>query len=156
LRRKMLCAFDLSERRLAEVVDVLARTESRIVVGFTTPLFHVARYALARGRRLRPPRGVIATAERLFSHQRETLERAFGAPVFNRYGCRETMLIAAECERHEGLHINCENVFLELQSGDRPALPGQPGEVLLSDLVCRSMPLIRYKNDDIAIASERA
>jgi phenylacetate-CoA ligase len=155
-RREMLCAFDLTEARLAEVVARLARIAPRIVVGYANPLHAVARFALARGLRLPRPRGVITSAERLFAHQREAIERAFDAPVFDRYGCREVMLIGAECDRHEGKHLNAENVFVELYRAGAPAPPGETGEVLLSDLVNRSMPLLRYKNDDLAVMSPRA
>jgi phenylacetate-CoA ligase len=156
LRKKMVSAFDMSEASLAAVVDAMARYEPRLVVGYATPLYHLARYALAHGRDLPAVRGVVTTAERLFAHQREVIERAFGAKVFDRYGCRELMLIASECDHHEGKHINSENVFVEIYSGDRPSARGQPGEVLLTDLVNRSMPLIRYKNGDIATHAEKA
>lgn len=152
-RKKMVCAFDLSERRMEEVLDELSRYEPRVIVGYTTPLYHLARHALEQGRHTPPVRGVIATAERLFEHQRQTIERAFGARVFDRYGCRELMLIGAECERHEGKHINAENVYVELVKDRRSVPTGEPGEVLVTDLVSRSMPLIRYQNGDVATAS---
>jgi phenylacetate-CoA ligase len=155
LQKKMICAFDLSEARLGEVVDEIERYAPRIIVGYTTPLYHAARYALAHDRKLPKIRGVIATAEKLFHYQRETIECAFGAPVFDRYGCREVMLIGAECDRHEGKHLNLENVYVELFAGDKPAEPGQPGEILVTDLVSRSMPLIRYQNGDVAVASTK-
>lgn len=153
LRKKMVSAFDLTEARLAQLVGDLVRYRPRVIIGFTTALFHLARYALEAGRRLPAPEGVVAAAERLFSHQRDVIERAFEAPVFDRYGCREVMLIAAECERHEGKHINAEGVYVELHRGGRLARPGEPGEVIVTDLVSRSMPLIRYRNEDIAVAS---
>jgi phenylacetate-CoA ligase len=154
LRKRMVSAYDLSERRLAAAVDEIVRYRPHCIVGYTNSLYHVARYALETGRSLPAPRGVVSTAERLFAHQRETIERAFEAPLFDRYGCREVMLIAAECERHEGKHLNMEGVFIELLRDGRHARPGEPGEVVATDLICRSMPLIRYKNQDIAVAAE--
>ncbi|WP_437278323.1 phenylacetate--CoA ligase family protein [Sorangium sp. So ce375] len=154
LRRKMISAFDLSDRGLAALLDGIARYRPQLIVGYASALHHAARYALSEGRELPAPRGIVSSAERLFAHQREAIERAFGAPVFDRYGCRELMLIASECERHAGKHINMENVFVELIRDGRHALPGEPGEVVVTDLVCRSMPLIRYKNQDVAIAAE--
>src|SRR5262249_28819681 len=73
--------------------------------------------------------------------------------VQDRYGCRELMLVASECERREGKHINAENVFVEIQRAGRPAAPGEAGELLLSDLLNRSMPLLRYRNQDIGTAA---
>lgn len=149
-RKRMLCAWDLGEGQLGAVADAIEEYRPAVVIGYATPLYHVARYALARGRRLPAPRGVITSAERLFQHQREAIVQALGAPVFDRYGCREVMLIAAECERHEGKHLNIENLFVEILRGSRHARAGEPGEVLVTDLISRSMPLIRYKNEDIA------
>ncbi|WP_437926606.1 phenylacetate--CoA ligase family protein [Sorangium sp. So ce291] len=153
LRKKMISAFDLSDQRLAALLDEIARYRPQLIVGYTSALYQAARYALSEGRALPAPRGVVTSAERLFSHQREAIERAFGAPVFDRYGCRELMLIAAECERHAGKHINMEGVYVELLRDGRHAPPGEAGEVVVTDLICRSMPLIRYKNQDVAVAA---
>ncbi|WP_437621714.1 phenylacetate--CoA ligase family protein [Sorangium sp. So ce1151] len=153
LRKKMISAFDLSDQRLAALLDEVARHRPQLIVGYTGALYQAARYALSEGRALPAPRGVVTSAERLFAHQREAIERAFGAPVFDRYGCRELMLIAAECERHAGKHINMEGVYVELLRDGRHAPPGEAGEVVVTDLICRSMPLIRYKNQDVAIAA---
>jgi len=42
-----------------------------------------------------------------------------GCEVFNRSGCREFSPIAAECDRHECLHINSDNVYVEFDANDR-------------------------------------
>ncbi|MDI1477030.1 glycosyltransferase [Polyangium sp. y55x31] len=155
-RRKYVSTFHLRADRLAETVREIVDYAPRVVVGYTTPLFLLARAALEHGIEIPPPRGIITAAERLFEHQREVIERAFGAPVFDRYGCREVMLIGGECERHEGLHLHAEGVFVELESGGRPAAVGTPGEVILTDLYNRAMPFIRYRNDDVAVAKAGA
>lgn len=151
LRRRFVSSFHLDEGRLDATLHGIAAYGPRAIIGYTTPLFWLARAALERGIAIPPPRGIITSAERLFDHQRDAIERAFGAPVHDRYGCREMMLIGAECAAHEGLHLNVEGVFVELYAGGRPALPGEAGEVLLSDLENRAMPLLRYRNGDVAI-----
>jgi len=152
MRRKFVSTFHLRADRLGDTVREIAAFEARVVVGYTMPLYLLARAALQQGIAIPPPRGVVTAAEKLHEHQREVIERAFGAPVFERYGCREVMLIGAECEQHEGLHMNAEGVFVELYRGDKPAPMGTPGEVLLSDLHNRAMPLLRFRNEDVAIA----
>ncbi|WP_245678198.1 phenylacetate--CoA ligase family protein [Chondromyces crocatus] len=150
LRKRMVCAWDLNVTQLAALCDSIEEFDPKVIISYPTPLYYLARHALETGRRLPSPRGIITSAERLFQHQREVIERAFGAKIFDRYGCREVMLIASECERHEGKHINLENVHVEILRNGRHAGAGEPGEVILTDLHCRSMPLIRYKNEDIA------
>lgn len=151
-RQKYISSFHLHQDKLADTLRTMAAYAPRVIVGYTTPLFWLARAALDERFSWPELRGIITSAERLFEHQRAVIEQGFGAPVFNRYGCREVMLIGAECERHFGLHLNVESVFVELYRGDRPALPGTPGDVLVSDLNNRAMPLLRYRNEDIATA----
>jgi phenylacetate-CoA ligase len=146
-QRKILNTFDLDMR---EAVREISRFRPRMIVGFTTAIYHVARYILEHKSQIDPPKGIITTAEQLSPTHRDTIERAFGARVFDRYGEREIMLIASECERHAGKHINSENVFVEIVLSDKPAPAEQTGEVLVSDLVNRAMPLLRYKNGDIS------
>jgi phenylacetate-CoA ligase len=66
------------------------------------------------------------------------------------------MLIGAECDAHEGLHLSVENLVVEVlvTEGDkvRPARDGEMGEVHLTDLHNFGMPFIRYRNGDMAIA----
>ena len=80
--------------------------------------------------------------------QREFLEETFGGKVFNRYGCREISLLASECERHTGMHVNSDAVIVEIEPV--AGMPENVGRVLVTDLLNRSMPLIRYEIGDFA------
>ena len=75
----------------------------------------------------------------------------FDCRVFNRYGCREVSLIASECGEHNGLHTMAEGLYVEVIRGDQPAQPGELGAVLVTDLLNRAMPLIRYRIGDMAV-----
>src|SRR5690606_25431630 len=99
------------------------------------------------------PRSVIVGAEKLYPFQRKLIEEAFAAPVFETYGSREFMLIAAECDRHEGLHLTSEHLLVEILDEDgRPTPAGEAGNVVITDLYNFGMPFIRYANGDRAIA----
>src|SRR5258707_1233614 len=92
----------------------------------------------------------------LHDWQRRAIERAFGCPVTNRYGCEEVSLIACECERHGGLHVNADGIYLEVVRTDgTPAEPGEAGSLLVTDLVNRAMPLLCYQVGDVGALSER-
>jgi phenylacetate-CoA ligase len=64
-------------------------------------------------------------------------------------------LIACECERHEGLHINADSVFVEVERNGRPAAPGEPGSIIVTDLTNRAMPILRYQIGDVGVTSDR-
>jgi phenylacetate-CoA ligase len=83
------------------------------------------------------------------------LVEAFGPGVFETYGNREVMLIAAECEAHDGLHVSMENLIVEVvvrdESSERAADPGELGEVVITDLHNYGAPFIRYLTGDLAV-----
>ncbi len=109
-----------------------------------------------RGIRTIRPRGIIATAMVLHTTERQAIEEVFACPVTNRYGCEEVSLIACECERHDGLHVNADGVYVELLREGQPVSPGEPGSVVATDLTNRAMPLLRYQVGDVAVWSGRA
>ncbi|OOC48928.1 MULTISPECIES: phenylacetate--CoA ligase family protein [Thioalkalivibrio] len=111
----------------------------------------LARHALRRGIRIQGIGSVLSSAGTLFPDMRDTIEEAFSAPVFNRYGSREVGDMACECERHRGLHVNPLTQFLEILDDEgRPAPPGTPGRVVVTSLTNHSMPLLRYAIGDLA------
>jgi len=79
-----------------------------------------------------------------------TLSEFFDAEIFNRYGPHEIEGIAYECEHHQGLHIAEDCVHVEIIGKDgKPVVSDEVGEVVLTDLDSRLMPLIRYRIGDL-------
>lgn len=141
---------------LRQVVAALKRLRPRCLIGFTQATVELGRFILRHGLRDYPAMNVICGAERLFPQDRPILEEAFGRPgsVFETYGCREVMLIASECEAHEGMHVAMENLVTEVvDEAGQPVPPGQSGQLLVTDLHNYGMPLIRYRTGDLAVAA---
>lgn len=145
--RRMFNAFDMSEARIAAYVEAINRFRPDTVVGYVGPLDALAAWAEAQGRALHRPKRVLGAAEALHPHQRERIGRAFGAPVFDTYGCREFMLIAAECEAHDGLHLNADHLLVEFGADGRGG--DGPADLVVTDLHNLGMPLMRYVNGDL-------
>ena len=95
---------------------------------------------------------IITTAEVLRDDQKMFLEETFSGKVFNRYGCREVSVIASECEYHTGLHVNADVLYVEIEQ--QPGLPLGYGRILVTDMLNRSMPLIRYEIGDVSSWTE--
>jgi phenylacetate-CoA ligase len=148
--RRMLNAFDMHDAHLPDYADAFARFRPETVIGYVAPLVRFATWLEQSGRRLPAPARVLTAAEALHAPQRELLERAFGCPVFNTYGCRETMLLASECT-HGSLHTTADHVLLETGAAPDGCEAG-PRDLLLTDLHNYGMPLLRYANGDLATA----
>jgi len=101
------------------------------------------------------PKGIIGTCEVLTPENRSLIESVFGCKIFDRYGSREVSVIASECEYHEGMHINADNLFLEFTKEGKNVSRGEMGEVLITDLMNYGMPLIRYRIEDMGSPTDR-
>ncbi len=73
----------------------------------------------------------------------------FNCPIFEYYGVGEIGPVASECEFHCGLHIQEENMIVEITDDKgKQVLPGEIGNILLTHLGNEVMPLIRYDIGD--------
>jgi putative adenylate-forming enzyme len=103
------------------------------------------------------PRVVTVSGEVLGSDVRARIEQVWGCRAFDLYGATECGVIAAECERHEHLHVYEDQVIVEVVDGDnRPVPAGAWGhKVLVTVLFRRLQPLIRYElTDSVRMATE--
>jgi len=157
LRQKYFNCFKFSEKEMDRAIVTLNRYKPEIIVGYANPLYNFAKYVNSHAKMSFKPRAVISAAEALHDFQRKEISLIFGCDVFNTYGSREFMLIASECEKHNGLHVNMENLLVEiLGEGGKPVKPGEAGEVVITDLHNYGMPFIRYRIGDLAIRPEKS
>jgi phenylacetate-coenzyme A ligase PaaK-like adenylate-forming protein len=84
---------------------------------------------------------------------RAEIEQAWGATVLDIYGLMEFgSAVAAECPAKRGLHIAATDFWVEvvdLETG-APLPDGEYGEVVLSTLTRRGLPIVRYRTHDLA------
>jgi phenylacetate-CoA ligase len=151
LRQKYFNTFLFDNEAIADVCRSLKRYSPEVLVAYTTPMYNFAVSVREQG--IDPPqvRSVITAAEKVQDFQRKTIEEVFGCKVFNTYGSREFMLIASECEAHGGLHVNVENLYVEIVHDDKNLDPNGPGELLVTDLHNYGMPFIRYNIGDLGV-----
>jgi phenylacetate-CoA ligase len=148
-RAVYLDTIHLTDAKVAAFAAGLRRYRPGLVFGHAHSLYLVACHLKKTGVTDIRPNGIISTAMVLHDWQRKVIEEVFATPVSNRYGCEEVSLIAAECEQHTGLHVNADSVYVE-------APAGRPGGLIVTDLVNRAMPLIRYQIGDVATGAGRA
>jgi len=145
-----LDTLDMAESDIAAFARRLLKYRPSLIFGHAHSVYLLARFIRENSLRTCRPDGIITTAMVLHDFQRRLIENVFACPVTNRYGCEEVSLIACECPAHRGLHVNTESVLVEILDGDRPAMPGQPGRVVITDLSNYAMPLLRYEVGDVA------
>lgn len=148
-----LDAFNLNKVKMEKFALELEKFKPKIILAYANAIYLLAIFLQNKGRRIYP-RGIITSAETLTQEKRDIIESVFKCKVYDRYGSREVGLIASECEKHSGLHVNAENVYVEILKDGGLAAQGEIGEVLVTDLFNYTMPLIRYKIGDVAAVAK--
>ncbi len=152
-RQLILDSSDLSDVRLREFVGRYLRFRPSVILAYANSLALVVNFLKASQIELPPPRTIITSAEVLTSENRELIEGHFGVKVFDRYGSRETSVIASECSAHNGLHIGADYLHLEFVAGGKTVAPGESGEILVTVLGNLAFPFIRYQIGDVGAAA---
>lgn len=147
-RRKMLNSFYLSEENIGDYISAINSYKPETIVSYVSPLHVVADYANKHNIKLYTPQKILTGAEPLHEFQRESIEKAFGCSVYNTYGCREFMLIAAECKHEKNLHLNDDHLVVEITNDGGECVENDLGDIVITDLHNFDFPFIRYKNGD--------
>lgn len=155
-RATYLDTLKMDEAAMTRFADELVRQPPALLFGHAHSLYLFAQFIEQRGGPALRPHAIISTAMVLHDWERKTIEAVFACPVTNRYGCEEVSLVACECECHAGLHVNADAIYLEVLRADGTrAAAGEPGMVVVTDLVNRAMPILRYQLGDMAVLSAR-
>lgn len=139
-RALLLNTFDLDEKLLKKYLRYYNIFKPKIIRGYASSLYYVARYIEKSSIIISKPMVIISTTEILHARMRDSIERVFGCKVIDSYGCREVSQIATECESHCGLHVVFENQYVELDGKD----------IIITNLNNYVMPFIRYRVGDLA------
>lgn len=97
------------------------------------------------------PKTVLLSADYVPGGVQDFLEKTWGCLVFTHWGMTETGYGGGVmCREREGYHLRDEDLLIEVIDPDtgRPAPEGQYGELVLTTLRRKGMPLIRYRTGD--------
>jgi len=139
--------------RLRSIVASRARRPPALIGGNASGLYVLARFLLDEGLTI-GSKACWSSGDMLQERYRSAIEQAFGCRVRERYACTESGVIAFECPAG-GMHVAAESHLVEIVRADgRPARPGELGDVLITTFRSRSMPLVRYRLGDVAVAPD--
>ena len=146
-----LNGFHLTEKAMLTAFEQMDQHQPQTILAYPSSLYEFAMFLSDND--LTPQwdlKGIISSAEMLHPHYRALIEITFKAKVYNRYGGREVGLIGMECAEGR-MHINCRDLYLEIDSPDPYSVPG---EILVTQLNNYAMPFIRYRIGDVGMLSD--
>jgi phenylacetate-CoA ligase len=119
-------------------------------------------YALYLGKAVRdegedprslPPSIALVGAEPHTAEARARIENLLGLKAYDSYGLSEMNGpgVAFECTEQNGLHVWEDAYIAEIVNpeSDEPAPDGEPGELVMTTLSRRGMPVIRFRTRDL-------
>lgn len=140
-----LDTLNFTDAKLSDFHERILNHKPTVLMGHAHSVFKFARFCADRQLRTPGICSVVTTAMTLSDRERSVIEEVFETRVFNRYGCEELSVIATESEVHSGLHVFSEGLILEYSSTE---VEGE-FELIVTDLLNRAMPMIRYSIEDV-------
>jgi phenylacetate-CoA ligase len=148
-QRALLSVYHMTPENLRAYIDAAHALPARYVEGYPSAIHLIARAMLEDDRPLPPGRvaAVFTSSESLLAFQRQTIEKAFAAPVRDRYGVSEKCVSMTECELGL-LHVDMEFCIVEVE-GETADDGSVTGPLLVTGLAGDATPMFRYRIGDV-------
>ena len=147
LQVHQLSSFDSMEHQL----EILRRVKPQLLSAYGIGLELISEAVIDAGIQDLRPRVLYTSGTALSPRGRHLAELAFGRRPLDVYAANEVGPIAWECPVQPGaLHLNDDSQIIEvLDEQGHPAPPGEVGQVVVTQLLCLTLPLIRYRIGDL-------
>lgn len=130
---------------LDEMIDLIM--QSQTVIGLPAQVYY-----LSQKQPDFRPRSVLLSADYVPMSLVRAIEQTWKCPVYSHYGLTETCYgLAVQCPGRDSHHLRSADFLVEIlnPATGLPKRPGEAGEIVLSSLQPRAVPLIRYRTGDI-------
>ncbi len=135
----------------AETLAAINEFQPQVIAGFGSVIEELFVGAVRRGQPVHLPKVVAYAGDHLSLQARALISQQLGIAVLSVYQAIESPQIGFECEQHAGYHLNvdlCPVRILDHEGRESPH--GEPGEVVISNLVNRTTVLLNYRLGDVA------
>ena len=100
------------------------------------------------------PRLIFTVAELLGEDTRMLVREVFGQEILDIYGLIEVGDVGWQCRKAAEYHINADAILVEFLNDGKVVAPGEIGEIVVTSLYNKAMPLIRYRSSDAGRPSD--
>lgn len=153
--RTLLNTFVVGDDVWTQYVERWNKIRPVGVWAYVDSAYRFAQFLKAKDLHVTPPKVMIVTAGTLYDYQRRLLKEVFNCAIVNQYGSRECGDMAASCPENDALHVFAYTHYIEILDNDlQPVHPGEQGDVYVTSLINKSMPLIRYHIGDTAVRAK--
>jgi len=150
----LIDASNMNDQTISDFIDTWRRVRPVTVSAYAGGIHQLALYILEHSIEVPAPMGIFTTSAPCTAIQRNDIQKAFHAPVYDSYVCTEAHPMGAQCKcqaesGNRAMHIHADYRHLEFVGEDAKPLPvGQVGDILITDCMDRVFPIVRYRLGD--------
>jgi phenylacetate-CoA ligase len=135
-------SYCLKSNKIDKMIRIVKKLKPALIKGYPSVLNHISDHMRKQGIRVNGINAIQTSSEMLLNDQRNEIENAFGARIFDWYSSSEYVTSAGNCDNNEGLHICDETSIVDFRKD------GNFYEMIGTGLYNFSMPFINYKSED--------
>ena len=148
-RARLDCTFT-NKKEMFSFYYKCIKIKPKYLEGYVGAIKEFSSFLIDNKLKLPSVKVVWTTSAPLSKSIRLHINKAFNCPVYDQYGCCEVYWLASECTKSNGLHYYDLYRHLEIVDDNYNLLPnGKEGNLLITDLLNESFPIIRYQNGDV-------
>lgn len=133
-------------------LKAIEKLKPDVLDGFSNALWLLAREVELRNVKSIHPRIMFGSGDLISQSSREYLEKVFGVPYYDQFGCTEIDRSAWQCPEKVGYHMDVDSVIMQFVDEDEEEVrPGERGEIVYTSLFNYAMPFIRYGIQDVGV-----
>ena len=127
-----------------------SRKHKPFLGGYASSLYVLSQLAEENSEKVKF-KSAISWGDKLFEHYKKNIEKVFDCKIYETYGAGEGLMIASQKDL-DFMYIMSPCVYVEiLDDHGNQVADGEMGHVVVTSLIHKAMPLIRYKLGDLAI-----
>ncbi len=153
--RTLLNSFVMSEKNMQLYIEQINKKRPVCLWTYADSVYELAKYAIERKIQVFNPSVIISTAGVLYDEMRETIQKCFSQSyICNQYGSREVGAVGSEIKGEKGIRVFDHSVYIEILNEETGQISREgTGRILVTSLINKAMPLIRYDIGDIGTFS---
>lgn len=137
---------------LKKTTDIMISNKVNSIVGMPVEILALGRYIKKENLPIEI-KSILLSADMVNNTLIEQIKKVYNCEVFNHFGMTETGLGGAvDCDYHDGMHVRENDLLIEIVNPvtKEKVENGRSGEILITTLTRKAMPLIRYATGDIS------
>lgn len=153
-KQLQLSAYHILPDTLTYYINAMKNHKVVYGSGYASAWLFLAEYLSLLGEKPPMLKAIVTDSEGVTLEQQKVIEDAFQCPVYQTYGLGEVGQIAVQCSEGH-YHIIPTLCYAEIVDDGNNILPyGEPGEIVLTNLVSFNTPFVRYRTGDVGILQE--